>query len=459
MESRAQERARTARRAWPAIVAVLCVVVLAATGGPVAAQDAPHPVASPEERAAALIRPAVAFVQVEWSGWVYDDDLGFLNDGDPFEFSTTCSAFVVNPSGSVVTAGHCVDRGMAHGVGSSFVELGAQWLIEEGYFRASAYEDLVEYGLMNWTIEGEAAGSPPERSVWVQWGVATAGLTTGNALQAQVVAESDLDKGDVALLKVDARNLSSALLAPETAIEIGTPVLSVGYPASAEAVTDATYEPAFKDGKISARRTRNGLPFFEMSAAMTNQDSGGPVVDLGGRVVGLNSFSPGGESQAFNMISAASTIGDMLRRNGVANELSPADGIYREALEKYFGGDYADAVAAFGRVLDLVPSHQQAQEYRQKAVERRSTEPEKSSSGLVVGAIAAGVLLLVVLPTTTAVAVRRRRRRATGPAQVISALDAASRGQGQAATAFCTVCGQQLLTDESFCRSCGVRVA
>lgn len=115
---------------------------------------------------------------------------------------------------------------------------------------------LFAFGQANWRLEGEAKDSPLERQVFMQRGVAAGGKTTGEVVPARVVDFRPLSQGDVALLKVETSDLPSVELAPATDIQIGTRVLSIGYPGSTDEVTDASFEPTNKDGQISAKRPR-----------------------------------------------------------------------------------------------------------------------------------------------------------------------------------------------------------
>jgi hypothetical protein len=155
-------------------------------------------------------------------------------------------------------------------------------------------------------------------------------------------------------------------------------VLSVGYPGSTDAVTDASYEPTFKDGQINAEKTREGglLPVYEISAAMSGGMSGGPTVNLNGEVVGVNSFGITGETEAFNFITPASIVTEMLAQNGVTNELGPTDTAYRAGLDAYFQGDYQTAIDRFDEVLSLAPTHQQAQDWKVEASKALANQPE-----------------------------------------------------------------------------------
>lgn len=355
------------------------------------------PSANPEERAAAVARPGVVYLETHWSGYVRDQSDGQLWLTKPTTFSSACSGFVVNPDGYVVTAGHCVDPGV-EGAAPTFFAAVARAYIDAGELdpsEAGAFINRLQGGSV---VEGEAAGTPPDRQIYVQQGVATSGLRTGQVYSARLINFSKNSEGDVALLKVEREDLPALELAPSSEIETGTPILAIGYPGTAQAVSDTTLEPTNKDGKVSAKRTVGGVPFYEISAATTQGMSGGPVVDLRGRVAGLVSFKPAEETQAFNFISPSSIIRETLKRSGVKSGLGPNDGTYRAGLDFYYEGKYEDAVERFDAVLDVVPSHQQAQEFRRKA---KAATPKGGGAPVVplviavvlLGAIIGGLLL------------------------------------------------------------------
>lgn len=337
---------------------------LAAPDGAPAGSD-PASAVTPEQQASALARPAVVYLEVYWTGWVRDpSDGSYFNGGDPIEVVTTCTGFNVNPDGYIATAGHCVDSG-PEGAANMLISEVVDQLVDAGVDVDPA--ELYAYGLANWVVEGEVAGSPPDQQIFVQWGVAESGLTSGRVEQARVVDYRPVSQGGVALLKIDESNLPALEVAPGTDVEIGSHMLAVGYPASAEGVTDATLEPTNKDGTVSAKRTDGGVPVYEVSAAATAGMSGGPAVDTQGRAIGLVSRAPAGETQAFNFIAPSDALLELLARNGVANELGPVDTAYRKGLELFFAGHYRAASDQFDQALALMPSHQQAQEYKQKA--------------------------------------------------------------------------------------------
>ena len=379
-------------------------------GGPASAQETPT--VSPEERAAALLRPAVVYIETFWAGFVYDEDGVYFNDGNAFEFSTDCTGFVVNPAGQIMTAGHCVDDSASFGgIKRSMIELAAEEAHEKGtYEGAPPVEELFEFGLANWTVEGPAKGSPVQREVFIQRGRAVSGERTGEALPARVVDFRSAESGDVALLKVEASDLPSVKVSAVTELEIGTPLLSVGYPGLTEGAVDESLEPTNKDGKISAKKTQGSYPVYEVSAAIASGMSGGPTVDMEGEVIGVNSFGIG-DSEAFNFIVPAGNIREILARNGVKDELGRIDTIYREGLTHHYAGRFTPAIAAFDRVLDLDPGHQQAQELRQEAAQERAEGGEADDSEFPIVPVAIGAIVLLGL-AAVAFALRGRKKPA-----------------------------------------------
>jgi len=347
------------------LAAVALTVLLASLllPGPAAAQSG-----SPAH-AIAVVQPSTVYIETSWVAYVQDHNDTWFE----YAWTSRCSGFVVNPSGYIATAGHCVDSSLDYGASWDAIQFAVDEWIANGLWPAGDRASLLEIAYGNWTVEGSGAGTSPDRTVFVTHGRAVSGLTTATGWSARVVEVKSLNDGDVALLKVEEAQLPTVQLAGGETFGVGTSVLSVGYPGSSDLVADQTLEPTFKDGTISSQRTREGglLPVYEISAAMTGGMSGGPTVDLNGQVVGVNSFSILGESQQFNFVTPVSLVAEMLSRNGVSNDPGPVDELYREALDSYFAGDYDAAVVGFDRVLDRAPSHQYAQGYRTESARLR----------------------------------------------------------------------------------------
>jgi len=476
---------RTHARALPPLATMFLLILLAL---PATAQTTA--VGTPEERAAAIARPALLYTEQYFTAWVRvprSSELyfqGYVNGGSPFEWATRCSAFAVNPSGYLVTAGHCVDLG-EEGARAVALELATQWLIENGWAYQQDYGYWLNEGHLLWGVEGTERGSEPDFEMWVQRGVAAGGLRTGEAYPARVVGYRPLSQGDVALVKIEESDLPVVLVAQDAQVTIGTEVLSIGYPGSSDAVTDATLEPTFKDGQINSEKTREGglFPVYEMSAALSGGMSGGATVNLDGEVVGVNSFGIVGETEAFNFLSPASLVSEILAQNGVENVLGPVDESYRAGIDAYFAGDHAAAIEHFDAVLAISPTHQQAQEYRVEASRLAAENPpaaegeepvapkpapdeEGGIPAWAIALIAVGVLVVAGL----LVLAMRRRPGPAAPAAVAGravpaapGVPAAEPGPLRAVppateTSFCSNCGRELAPAARFCAACGHRV-
>ena len=396
----------------PGVLAGAGVLVSLLVAAPAVAAPSPPPDATPQVMAQAIIKPSIVYLTTTWRGWVRFADGNLLSD-TATEVSTSCSGFVANPTGYIVTAGHCVDDQTMDGGKGLILEAALQAQIDAGRITAAQGQALLPVGRANWKVEGKDSGAPPDRTVSVYQTVAASGIAQIQPLAASVVDVKALGDGDVALLKVEAPNPMPALQIAPAGADDGTDVLSAGYPGSVDGVTDFKLEPSFKDGQISSQQTVNGVPFTEISAANSPGMSGGPTVDMQGRVLGTVSFKNSGETQAFNFITATSTVQELLSRNAVANTLTPTDQAYRTGLGDYFTGRYREAVTQFSTVLQSEPNHQQAQVYRGKALALESTEPTPTNGWVLVAGLA-GAVLVVVLVVVLVLLLAIRRRRA-GP--------------------------------------------
>jgi serine protease Do len=113
--------------------------------------------------------------------------------------------------------------------------------------------------------------------------VVTVTLSDGRELSARVVGRDP--QTDVAVIKVSAKDLPAITFAPSRNVEVGDRVLAIGNPFGiGETVTT---------GIVSATGRRAGLglkyeDFIQTDAAINPGNSGGALVDVEGRLVGIN---------------------------------------------------------------------------------------------------------------------------------------------------------------------------
>jgi len=91
---------------------------------------------------------------------------------------------------------------------------------------------------------------------------------------------------DLAVLKVDARDLPAAELGDSDELRVGQWVLAIGNPFGLESTVTAGVVSAVHREGPGADRPGD---FIQTDAAINPGNSGGPLVNLRGKVVGINS--------------------------------------------------------------------------------------------------------------------------------------------------------------------------
>jgi len=117
--------------------------------------------------------------------------------------------------------------------------------------------------------------------------VANADLITvqfeGGAEKGAVVAQQS-QSTDLALLMIGGNSPTFLPMAPMRSLEVGQEVFTVGYPVTSILGSD----PKFTDGSVSALSgVQDDASFFQMSVPVQPGNSGGPVVNVYGEVVGV----------------------------------------------------------------------------------------------------------------------------------------------------------------------------
>jgi serine protease Do len=120
---------------------------------------------------------------------------------------------------------------------------------------------------------------------------------------------------DVAVVKIDARDLPKLPLGDSSRVRVGEWVLAIGSPFGLENTVTA--------GIVSAKSRDTGdyLPFIQTDVAVNPGNSGGPLLNTAGQVIGINSqiFSRSGGYMGISFaipIDEAMRVAEQLRSNG-----------------------------------------------------------------------------------------------------------------------------------------------
>ena len=143
----------------------------------------------------------------------------------------------------------------------------------------------------------------------------TVGLSDQRELQAELIGTDT--RTDIALLKVDARNLPTVRLGDSDDLMVGQWVLAIGRPFGLE----HTATQGIVSGLSRSLPADGYVPFIQTDVAVNPGNSGGPLFDLEGRVVGINAqiYSRDGGYMGVSFaipINLATEVADQLRESG-----------------------------------------------------------------------------------------------------------------------------------------------
>ncbi len=346
------------------------------------------------------------------------------------KLTATGSGFSITPDGYIVTNAHVVgqkdDDIKAAFLAQELRDEGDDFVANvraEGLTQAQATKFLG--AIVQWATK-MATFTNFERSIAVL-GSTGGGSTSSSKRRAATLVDAgeEFPGKDVALVKIKSRNMATVPLGDDTALGTGDRLFVLGFPGAATfnpTLSKASQgEPTLTQGVLSAKKQVNGgYTVLQTDAGMTHGNSGGPVLDEQGKVVGVataESVDPktGRELSGLNFAVPASIVNELLRKAHVSATEGEAGRAYRQALDAIDRQWYKRSLPLLQRVQALDPGHPLVAKLikdSQTAIEqgRDRTPVEILGLPVLVLASAAGVAV-VVLVGLGVLALRSRRRR------------------------------------------------
>lgn len=305
---------------------------------------------------------------------------------------------------------------------------------------------------------------------------------------------------DIAILKMEGTNLPTVKLGDDTKLKTGDRVYAMGYPAVAT-VTDvlniaqAIQEPTLTQGIISARKEMaGGWSILQTDASIHGGNSGGPLFNDNGEVIGVNTFGmldadSGAAISGVNFAIPISIAKQFLSEINVEPAESTFTKNFNTALSAYNSGDYHTALdllrginetnPGFPVVQELLAEARQAADENPQPETTEADETEDSDAvetlvptredkgstilGLpsVVVYIGAGLLLIALIAVVIILVTRKKPAAMTG-AQPSPQYQMPPTPQPQPMatapgpdTVSCANCGADLSPSAKFCNECG----
>ena len=363
---------------------------------------------------------------------IYCGYLGRWNwDGRAWDTQSVSSGsgFIFNPNGYILTNAHVVSdvkEGDAAGKRGLLVQLAVQALRAKGL-------------QVNQQTVAQAAQVLANQAGLVEFKrIALVVLQSGRQVPFEIKSYGapsgqgqDLATGkDVAVLKIEVKNAPSLRIGNSDETQVGDRIFIMGYPAAADSNlldSKSALEPTINDGSISAKKnTRDGAPIIQTNTSATHGNSGGPVINEKGEVIGLLTFRGdtvnGQEVQGFNFIVPSSTAMEFVRQAGSAYGVSPLDEKWHQGLEFFWDGEYRNAKDEFQQVLSLFPDHGEAVKLSSECQEHIAKGDDGSLTGsmsrfALVGCGCGGVLVLGVVLIVWLVRRGKKGKAGAPPAQ------------------------------------------
>jgi len=443
-----------------------------------------------------LVSPSVCYVSSLWTARVYDDNLQKWSEDYNYG-PIGGTGFCVNPeTGHIVTAAHVIDV--------SYKEIKENIL--DQYIKEVYPEDYETLSESDWDtidshfkVEG-LKDTSPDREVWVQFNTATAGIPDNpdeNHTRAEVISISDSNNRDIGIIQITARTgraLSGAIIGDSSLIEILEPVTIIGYPWTSDIGQDNILNPTITEGSLSGRIILNGTEIMQIQGNARQGNSGGPVLDTKGEVIGIITMATDSTN---NYLRPSNDIKILLGK--IKNKTGLVDEEWKTGLIMYREQHYIEAIKHFNAVLNLSSGHILAQEYKSKAQSRIADDKplvtettsnkidsttiseienivEKSgdsidSKTLLIIIFSCGFVLLAGIIIIIIFVLKRNNKKnrtkqsfkvssSSQPTIIVEELKANKEEKtiNGIKAKFCTNCGLKVEDNQVFCPNCGARL-
>lgn len=323
------------------------------------------------------------------------------------------SGFFINPDGYLVTNGHVVntyvkyiedkdayaqkvlsdvivqriisDFKKANGREPSQQELSAEF----GRFMRENEPKIVDHGAINHVL-----------------------LSNSETLRFEVKKFSpSIPEGgkDIAVLKIERENCPVIILGDSSALVLQQPVFVIGFPAVVDPNRfpmlgrENTLRSSITRGSISALKTDyKGMSVIQHDAATSPGNSGGPAVDIKGRVIGVHSYAAT-EYDGFKFCVPINSAKEFILETGIEiNKLSQFSVVFNKLMDDVWEGEWFDAQTQVSTALAYMKNEPVLEKIQQDVL-RKISEMSffekiwRQNKIIVVIALVLIVLILVVL--------------------------------------------------------------
>ena len=283
------------------------------------------------------------------------------------------SGFIITPDGYVITNAHVVDEN-DDDTRKNFAQQAFQEILdddvkslEESMGRKMTEEETKALTDANsWYFSQTLQVSKIEKEFNVIFGISgDKGKIVPMTIPARLVVKGNPIPGkDVAILKLTEKHTYPTIrIGDDKAMRVGDQVYVLGYPAvatfhpliSAESISEAS----LTRGLVSAKKNmKDGWEVLQIDAAITHGNSGGPVMNDRGEVIGLATFGSIDEQrkqevQGMNFIVPATIVEEYIDKAKVEPAMSDISLAYEAAMDLFDKARYKKALLKFEEVKEM----------------------------------------------------------------------------------------------------------
>ncbi|MDP4126254.1 MAG: trypsin-like peptidase domain-containing protein [Bacillota bacterium] len=219
---------------------------------------------------------------------------------------------------------------------------------------------------------------------------------------------------DVAVIKIDAKNLPVILVDDTDEIQTSEKVSIAGYPAKADlnglADDNAILVSTYTSGTVAARKSTDKGPVLQLSANVNPGNSGGPVMSKDGKIIGIATAT---SNDGIGWAIPSSTIMEFARQAGAPiNQPGSVTQRWQEGLTLYWQNYYTKAIPKFEEIQRLYPKYLGVSDYiskSQKAInEGKDRKDLKDYWPILTG----GTIVVILIIVVVIVLVRNKHKKA-----------------------------------------------
>ncbi len=286
------------------------------------------------------------------------------------------SGFIITPDGYVITNAHVVDENDEE-TKKNFAQQAFQEILDSDMkeFETSMGRKLTEdeaKALMDansWYFSQTLEVGEITKEFSVVMGISgEKGKIVPMVIPAKLITQGKAIPGkDVAILKLTKKHTYPTIrIGNDKEMRVGDQVYVLGYPAVATfhplISEESISEASLTRGLVSAKKNmKDGWEVLQTDASITHGNSGGPVMNEYGEVIGLATFGSidyqrNAEVQGMNFIVPSTIVFEFIDKKEIEPAMSDISLAYEEAMDLYDASRYKKALVKLEEVKDMNPS-------------------------------------------------------------------------------------------------------